>query len=182
MLVLLRGGAVVEDGDGAVILAPGVVLGNEAGSWAHLEVALLATEAPQDLTVLAVDLVDGGGPFGGDEPVAVEIYLYSVDVEVVEGRAGVLRRLAVGLLDAHVLQAEPLEEHLPGLDVELLGDSSPHQAVFRAPDRGEVRPCLGVGRQERGIMGSDGELVQVSTVTVARLDPLYLPVRAVEDH
>src|SRR5919112_1060414 len=182
MLVLLRGGAVVEDGDGAVTLAPGVVLGNEAGSWTHLEVALLAAEAPQDLAVLGVDLVDGGGSFGGDEEVTVEIYLYGVDVEVVERRSRVLRRLAVGLLDAHVIQAAPLEEHLPALEVELLGDPSPHQPLFRAPDRREVRSCLGVGRQESGVAGSDGELVQVALVAVARLDPLYLPIRAVEDH
>src|SRR5919112_13962 len=134
MLVLLRGGAVVEDGDGAVTLAPGVVLGNEAGSWTHLEVALLAAEAPQDLAVLGVDLVDGGGSFGGDEEVTVEIYLYGVDVEVVERRSRVLRRLAVGLLDAHVIQAAPLEEHLPALEVELLGDPSPHQPLFRGHD------------------------------------------------
>src|SRR5919112_2224832 len=182
MLVLLRGGAVVEDGDGAVTLAPGVVLGNEAGSWTHLEVALLAAEAPQDLTVFAVDFVDGRCPFGGDEEVAVVIYLYGVDVEVVEGRGGVLRRLAVRLLDANMVQAAPLEEHLPALEVELLGDPSPHQPVFRAPDRGEVRSCLGVGRQERGVAGSDGELVQVALVAVASLDPPYLPVRVVEDH
>src|SRR5215204_1725284 len=137
----LRGGTVIENGDGGVSVASSVVLEGEWGARSDLEVAFVAAEPPQDLAALAVDLVDGRGPFSGDEEVAVEVYVYGVDVEVVEGCAGVLRRLAVGLFDANMVQAAPLEEHLSSLEVELLGDPFPHRPVFRPSDRGEVRSC-----------------------------------------
>src|SRR5215212_9713470 len=147
----LRGGTVIENGDGAVSLAPSVVLVGESGARSHLEVALLTPEPPQDLAAFALYLVDGRGPFSGDEEVAVKVYVYGVDVEVVEGRAGVLWRLAEGLLDANMVQAAPLEEHLSCLEVELLGYPFPHRAVLRASDRGEVRLNRDVGCQERGV-------------------------------
>ena len=134
-----RGGTVIEDGDGAVSLTPSVVLEGESSTRTHLKVALLTPEPPQDLAALTLYLVDGRGPFSGDEEVAVEVYVYGVDVEVVEGCPGVLRRLAVGLLDANMVQAAPLEEHLSGLEVELLGYPIPHRAVLWAADGGEVR-------------------------------------------
>ena len=75
----------------------------------------LAAEAPDDLAASSVQLVDGGGIAGGDEEVVVVVHLYGVDVEVVELVAVVL--LIVGLLDADMVQAVPLEEDLPALDV-----------------------------------------------------------------
>jgi hypothetical protein len=41
------------------------------------------------------------------------LYLYGVDVEVVEGLVGVLGRRAVRLFYTDVVEAVPLEEHLP---------------------------------------------------------------------
>src|SRR5215208_6472236 len=77
-------GAVVEDGDGAVGLAAGVVLVSESGSWPHLEVALFPSQPPYDLAALAIDLVDAGCPAATDKQVAIVIYVYGVDVEVVD--------------------------------------------------------------------------------------------------
>src|SRR5215217_774735 len=73
-----------------------------------------------------------------------------------------------------MVQAAPLEEHLSGLEVEFLGDPIPHRAVLRAADRGEIRWRRNVGRQERGILRSDEEFMQVAPVPVACPDPVYL--------
>src|ERR687886_168103 len=72
-------GAIIEDGDGTVGLAPGVVLEGKSGTWAHLEIALLAPKAPYDLAGFTVDFVDGGGFASGDEQVGVVIHVYGVD-------------------------------------------------------------------------------------------------------
>src|ERR687893_3313241 len=110
-------GAAVEDGDGIVLLTAGVVLEGGPGSLPHLEVALLATKAPDDLAAFAVDLVDGPGISGTQEQVAVGLYAYGVYVEVVVAEAGIVgREGSVGLLDPDVIEASPLEEDLPGLD------------------------------------------------------------------
>ncbi len=90
----------------------------------HLEVALLAAETPDDLARLAVDLVHGAGPAGGDEQVILVVYVYGVDVEVVEG-------FVVRLLEPDVVQAVPLEEDLAGLDVYLLDYPVEHVTVYR---------------------------------------------------
>src|SRR5215208_7457776 len=95
---------------------------------------------------------------------------------------GIIRRLDVGLLDADVFQAVPLEDDLPGLDVHLLDDPFPGHAILRATDRGKVRSRRGVGRQERGVLRGDEELVQVPPQAVARAHPGYLAVSAIEDH
>ncbi len=81
-----------------------------------------------------------------------------------------------------MLQAVPLEEDLPGLDVHFLGYAVPRHATLRATDRGEVRGRRLVGRQERGVLGCDHKLVQVAFEAIARADPCYLCVRVVEDH
>src|ERR671910_1302161 len=47
LIMHLGMGAVVEDGNGAVSLAPSVVLEGALGTGTHLEVALLAPEPPQ---------------------------------------------------------------------------------------------------------------------------------------
>src|ERR687894_1630461 len=58
-IVHLGVGSVVEDGDGAVSLAPGVVLEGALGAWTHLEVALFPAESPHDLAAVALYLVYG---------------------------------------------------------------------------------------------------------------------------
>ena len=84
--VVFEHATVIEDGDGAIGVAPGVVSVAGSGASTHLEVALLASEPPYELTATAVDLVDGEGiAGGGDEQVGVVIYLYGIDVEVVKG-------------------------------------------------------------------------------------------------
>src|ERR687897_789710 len=124
-IVHLGVGAVVEDGDGAVSLASGVVLEGALGAWTHLEVAPLPAESPHDLAAVALYLVYGPGIAGTEEQVAVGLYVYGVDVEVVVEKVGIFGQLDVGLLDADVFQAVPLKEHLPGLEVHLLDDPFP---------------------------------------------------------
>src|SRR5215210_6506783 len=80
------GDAVFEDGDSAVGLAAGIVLVSESGAWPHLEVALFAAQAPYNLAALAIDFVDAGCPAATDKQVAIMIYVYGVDVEVVDAR------------------------------------------------------------------------------------------------
>src|SRR5215213_2154792 len=103
-----------------------------ACAWAHLEVALLASQLPYDLTALAVNLVDRKGPAGTNEQVGVVIDVYGVDVEVVEDllREEEAERpprslgwLAIGLREADMVEAVPFEEYLAGLYVYLLGNS-----------------------------------------------------------
>src|SRR5215213_6145328 len=77
-------GAVVEDGDGAVGLAAGVVLVGESGTWPHLEVALFPSQPPDDLATLEIDLVDAACPAATNKQVAIVVYVYRVDVEVVD--------------------------------------------------------------------------------------------------
>jgi hypothetical protein len=63
--------------------------------------------------------------------VILVIHVYGVDVEVVVG-------LEIRLLEADVLQAVPLEEHLSGLDVDLLDYPVEHNTVYRIAHRNEV--------------------------------------------
>src|SRR3712207_1435971 len=63
--------AVIEDGDGAIGLAPSVVLVAGSGPRAQLESALLSAQPPYDLARLAVDLVDREAPAGGNQQVGV---------------------------------------------------------------------------------------------------------------
>src|SRR5918993_2367761 len=181
-IVHLGMSAIVEDGDCGVALAPGVVLEGAPGARTHLNVALLAAESPHDLAAVALYLVHGPGISGTEKQVVVGLYVYGVDVEVVVDVLGILGRLDVGLLDSDVLQAMPLEDDLPGLDVHLLDDPFPDHAILRSTDRGEVRSLRSVGHQERGVLRGDEELVEVPTVIVARTHSGYLTVRAIEDH
>src|SRR5215212_6512599 len=102
-------GAVIEDRDGAVGLAAGVVLVSEAGALTHLEVALFAAQAPYNLATLAIDLVDGGCPAATDKQVAIVIHVYGVDVEVVDAGTNMNIRcgINVGLLEVNVVEAVP---------------------------------------------------------------------------
>src|SRR5215213_5500889 len=101
-------------------MAAGVVLVVRSRPLTHGEVAFLSAKPPDDLARLAVDLVDGGGPAGRDQQVLVVVYVYGVDVEVVERRLEIGWRFEIRLLKGHVLQAVPLEEDLAGPDVDLL--------------------------------------------------------------
>src|SRR5919107_4807566 len=175
-------GAVIEDGNSTVSLASRVVLEGDPGVLTHLEVAPLPAKSPYELSALALYLVDAPGIAGTEEQVAVGLYVYGIDVDVVE-KVGIFGQLDVGLLDADVLQAVPLEDDFTALDVHLLDDPFAGHAILRAADRGEVRSRRGVGHQERGVLGRDEELVKVpTTVTVARAHPGYLTVGVVEDH
>src|SRR5215204_974626 len=129
-----RVGPVIEDREGAVRLAAGVVLVGEFGAWPHLEVALFTAQPPYNLTALAVDLVGGGGVAGRDDPVTVMIHVYGVDMEVVEVLRGTHPRFEIGLVEFHVIEAVPFEEHLSGLDINLLSDPTEHRAVFWSTD------------------------------------------------
>src|SRR5918995_401968 len=115
-IVHLGVGAVVEDGDGAVSVAPGVVLEGALGTGTHLEVALLPSEPPQYLPALTSYLVYGPGIASTDEQVAIVVYFYGVDVKVVVEMLWIFGHLDIGLLDVDVLQAVPLEDDLLGLD------------------------------------------------------------------
>src|SRR5215203_1945152 len=172
---------VVEEGDGAVFLAAGVVLEGETGPLAHSEVAPLPAEAPDHLPALPVHLVDGGGLAGADEQVAVVVLSHRVYVEVVVGVALVGVRPGGGLLEADVLQAVPLEEDLARLDVHLLDDPVHHGGLLRAADRGEIHLHSVVDGEERGVPLGYEELMVVPREPVPGADSRHLPVGAVED-
>ena len=54
-------------------------------------------------------------------------------MKVVEGCLLVFRQHSVGILDADVVEAVPLEEHLTSFDVYLLRDTVKHGAVLGTP-------------------------------------------------
>src|SRR5215218_169036 len=110
------------------------------------------------------------------------MYVYGVDVKVVEGRLEIRWWFEIRLLQGNVLQAVPLEEHLAGLDVYLLDYSVEHSAVRRPPYGGQIPRHLTVDRDQGCVLGRDEELVVVSLVAVAGPDPLYLPIRVVHEH
>src|SRR5215203_2717739 len=172
---------VVEEGDGAVFLAAGVVLEGETGPLAHREVAPLPAEAPDHLPALPVYLEDGRGLAGADEQVAVVVLSYGVDVEVVVGVALVGVRPGGGLLEADVLQTVPLEENLARLDVHLLDDPVHHGGLLRTAGRGEIHRHPAVDGKERGVPLGYEELVMVPRESVPGADPRHLPVGAIED-
>jgi hypothetical protein len=66
------------------------VLEGGPGTRTHLEVALLPDESPHDLAAVALYLVYGPGISGTEEQVAVGLYVYGVDVEVVVDVVGSL--------------------------------------------------------------------------------------------
>src|ERR671916_314047 len=181
VLLVLRP-VVVEEGDGAVRLAAGVVLKGEVRPPPHLEVAPLAPEPPYDLPRPAIYLVDGRRPAGGDEQVVLAVLLYGVYVEVVEAALGVVRGAVEGLPDVHVVEGVPLEEDLAALDVYLLDYAVQDEAGPESAVRGEVNLLLGVDRHERGAPRGEVELVVVAGVAVAGPHPGYLLVGFVEDH
>ena len=155
-----------------------VVLPGEARSRPHDEVALLAAETPQHATGLALQLVHGPGVPRRDEVVPVRVVLDRVDVEVVE------RRLVsrVGLRDRHVVEAVPLEEHLPARELELLHDAADDSIVLLPTEGGQVGVGVGVRRDQRRVLGRDQKLVQVGGPAAARGELRDPPVGLVDDH
>src|SRR5256885_6444465 len=69
---------VVEDRDRSVGMASCIVLPGELRSGAHLEVALLAAEPPDDLLRRAVDLVDGMRVACGYQQAAARLHVDGV--------------------------------------------------------------------------------------------------------
>src|SRR5215211_7734818 len=110
------------------------------------------------------------------------MYVYGVDVKVVEGRLEIRWWFEIRLLQGNVLQAVPLKKHLAGLDVDLLDYPVEHSAVRRTPYGGQIPRHLTVDRDQRRVLGRDEELVVVALVAVAGPDPLYLPIRVLHEH
>src|SRR5215218_6257857 len=110
------------------------------------------------------------------------MYVYGVDVEVVEGRLEIGWWFEIRLLKGNVLQAVPLKEHLAGLDIDLLDYPVEHSAVRRTSYVGQIPRHLTVDRDQRRVLWRDEELVVVALVAVAGPDPLYLPIRVVHEH
>ncbi len=100
-----------------------IVLEVEGGSGAELEIVLHAAEPPHDRAARPVELVDRRGGAPTCEQLAVAVDRDRVEMEVVDvARGGDLG--AVGLVEADVVEAVPLEEHALAVDVDLLDD--PH--------------------------------------------------------
>src|SRR5215213_10546287 len=108
--------------------------------------------------------------------------IYGVDVEVVESRLEVGRRLKKRLVELGVLQAVPLEDDLPALDVDLLDYPVEHISFHRISHRDGVPWNLVVDRDERRILGRDEELVMVPLVAVFGSKAGYLAIGVVADH
>src|SRR5918994_2917753 len=81
-----------------------------------------------------------------------------------------------------VLQAVPLKEYLPALDVYLLGYPIEHDPLHRTTHAGEVHGHLAVDRDKGRILGCDEELVVVALVAVGGPEAGYLVIGMVEDH
>jgi hypothetical protein len=143
------------------------VLPRERRPTAHLEVAPLAAEPPDDGARPPVDVVDRAGIARRNKQVSVEAQPDGVDVEVVERR--LLSSLGVGLRDCDVPERVPFEQHASGRDVDLL-----------QPRVDQVAALLVEGEQGR-IPGRDLELL-VAREPVPGANESNLPVSGVHDH
>src|SRR5215212_4008625 len=108
--------------------------------------------------------------------------IYGVDVEVVESRLEVGRRLKKRLVELGVLQAVPLEDDLPALDIDLLDYPVEHITFHRIAHRDGVPWHLVVDRDQGRILGRDEELVMVPLVAASGIKAGYLAVGMVADH
>src|SRR5215213_3262135 len=81
-----------------------------------------------------------------------------------------------------MIYAVPLEEHLSGLDVQLLDDALPGYAILGASDGRMIPWHRVVDREQRCVLRAYEELVVVPVVAVGSPEPGYLAVGAVEDH
>ena len=134
--------AVVEDRHRLSAVETSIVLPREAGPRPEREVAAFAAEPRQNCAVRAPDLVDRVRVSRGDEHMSVRQELDCVDVEVVVRLPRVLGERFVGLGDAHVVDAVPLEERPSGRDVDLLDDALPDRSMLGASDAGKVEGDL----------------------------------------
>src|SRR5215204_1035841 len=81
-----------------------------------------------------------------------------------------------------MVDAAPFEEHLSGLDIQLLDDALPRYAILGAADRGEVFRYRVVDRDQRCVLRAYEELVVVPVVAVGGSETGYLTVGGIEDH
>src|SRR5258706_9446363 len=96
-----------------------VVLEREPDTGAHLEVALLPAQTPDDLPASPIDLVHRRGVARGNEQVAVLVDADRVEVEIVPA----VSRREIRLSGRDVICAVPLQQHLAACDVDLLEHS-----------------------------------------------------------
>lgn len=98
--------------------------------------------------------------------------------EIPLGLAPIIRIRQVGMV-----RSPPLEEHLPGLQVNLLEDTVQHHAPARPAKRLEVPPDGVVRRHQRRAVARELKLVQVVLGPAQPLDvdPVHLVVLAVQD-
>ncbi len=170
---------VVEDAQqGAVPVQARVVLPGEDRAAPHAEVALLASEPPEDLAALAADQVHRPRVPGRDDEVAVGGDVDRVDVEVV---VRVARLLRVALVERDVLEAPPLPEQPSAGDRHLLDDAADDASVRRAADGGEVHRHRLVARDVGGAAARQHQLVQVGRAVSAGREAGDLAVGGVED-
>ncbi len=171
-----RAAAVVEHRERAVGLHHHVVLERGLRAGPHLEVVLVGAERPDHRARLVVDLVHRPGVAHRDDQVAIGIERDRVQVVGVEHKSG-RALLEERLGDRDVVERVPLEQHEPGLDVDLLDDGihqrPPHPGVVHRRDAHDVGVAL----------GRDEEIVQVHALQpVGGLDGGDLLVLAVVDH
>src|ERR671911_1338630 len=81
-----------------------------------------------------------------------------------------------------MVDAAPFEEHLSGLDIQLLNNALYGYAARGAADRGEVSWHRVVDRDQCGVLRADEELVVVAVVAVGGPETGYLAVGGIEDH
>ena len=170
--LLLRDRAVVEERDRRRAVEARVVLVAELHRRGRPEVAALPAETPDDRAV-AADQIERARVAARDEDRPAGPVGDRVDVEVVERPLlrRVVRRLAVRLDrlgERDVVEAVPLEDDLPCLDVDLLDDAVLCVAVLRPADRAQVDGNLVVDGDVRGAARRQLELVQVAVEAVRR--------------
>src|ERR1700722_8380230 len=112
-------GAVVKERDEPIGKDATVVLPGSFGARPHLEGALQATQAPQDVAAVTFDLVAGPGTACRDEDVSTRLEVDRVDVEPVP-RSWLGRRRGLRLRGCYVVEAVPFPAHESRLHVDLL--------------------------------------------------------------
>ena len=144
-----------------------------SSSRAHREARVLASQLPDDLAGLGVEVVGGPGVARGDQQAPVLVEVDRVDVEVVEREGRVAgARGRVGFGERDVVEARPLVHHQPRPHVDLLEGPVGHGAVGRAADAREVAVDRVIRGDQRRALRRQLELVQVG------LQPVPGPARA----
>ena len=166
-------GVVVEHRDRPVRAAPHVVLERERRGRVDCEVALHPPETPQDVTALAVDLVDRRRVPRRDEEIPIRVEGDRVEMEIVDvPRRRDLRH--VRLVDTDVLVAPPFEQHAATRDVDLLDDPGDEARHRRRRD-------LAVDGDERSAFRRQQQLVQIAVAPASGLHRGDLVIGRVED-